>query len=120
LTLRILIVDDEHLIANSLADVLAGLGYDTLAVYSGKEALKAAAVSNPDVLLSDIVMPELDGIELGIQIRRMLPACRIILFSGYPMAEDARLKSHKFEIVEKPIRPMALLAYLAGVVTGSK
>ena len=69
--LRVLIVDDEPVIADSLAYALSDFGYDATAVYDGQEALKSAAALNPDVLISDVVMPGMNGIEAGIQIRRM-------------------------------------------------
>lgn len=80
--LRVLIVDDEPVIADSLAYALGDFGYEATAAYNGQEALKSAAVLKPDVLISDVVMPGMNGIEAGIQIRRMLPSCRIILLSG--------------------------------------
>jgi CheY-like chemotaxis protein len=121
--LRVLIVDDEPVIADSLAYALSDVGYDATAVYDGQEALKSAAVLNPDVLISDVVMPGLNGIEAGIQIRRMLPSCRIILLSGQAatrdLARDAKVRGHHFEIVTKPVHPKAMLAYLTRSVSGS-
>lgn len=121
--LRILIVDDEPTIADSLAYALSEFGYDATAVYDGQEALKSAATLNPDVLISDVVMPGMNGIEAGIQIRRMLPSCRIILLSGQAatchLARDAKVRGHHFEIVTKPVHPRAMLAYLTRSVSGS-
>lgn len=103
--LRVLIVDDEPVIADSLAYGLSDFGYDATAVYNGEEALNSAALLNPDVLISDVVMPEMNGIEVGIKIRRMLPSCRIILLSGQAetcdLARDAKVRGHRFEILTK-------------------
>ena len=121
--LRVLIVDDEPVIADSLAYALSDFGYEAIAVYNGQEALKSAAMSKPDVLISDVVMPGMNGIEAGIQLRRMLPSCRIILLSGQAatcdLARDAKLHGHRFEILAKPVHPTAMLAYLTGSVSGS-
>jgi CheY-like chemotaxis protein len=121
--LRVLIVDDEPVIADSLAYALGDFGYDTTAVYNGQEALKSAAVLNPDVIISDVVMPGMNGIEAGIQIRRMLPSSRIILLSGQAatcdLARDAKVRGHHFEILTKPVHPKAMLAYLTRTVSGS-
>ena len=121
--LRVLIVDDEPVIADSLACALGDFGYDATAVYNGQAALVSAAVLNPDVLITDVVMPGMNGIEAGIQIRRMLPSCRIILLSGQAatcdLARDAKVRGHHFEIVTKPVHPRAMLAYLTGSVSGS-
>jgi len=85
-------------------------------------ALEAAGIFAPDFLLTDVVMPAMKGIELAIQIREMLPACRVILFSGMAptmdLVEDARLQGHYFEVLAKPVQPKVLLAYLTGTVSG--
>jgi CheY-like chemotaxis protein len=121
--LRVIIADDEHVLADSLALVLSHFGYETTAVYSGEKAVEAAAMLTPDVVISDVAMGEMSGIEAGIQIRQMLPDCRVLLFSGQASTADlvqrATCQGHYFEIVSKPIHPKALLAYLSGSVRGS-
>ncbi len=70
----------------------------------------------PDLLLSDVVMPRLNGIEAAIQICMMIPQCRVLLFSGQAatagMLNDARLNGNHFEVLEKPIYPTDLIARL--------
>src|ERR1035437_5471062 len=79
---RVLIVDDECVIADSLALILNQNGFDATAVYSGEAAVETAVTFNPDVLISDVVMGEMNGIELALRVSVLLPGCRVILISG--------------------------------------
>jgi CheY-like chemotaxis protein len=72
-----------------------------------------AAVWEPDLLLTDVMMPQMTGIEAAIQIRLVLPSCKVLLFSGEPQTareiEDTRLDGKPFELIDKPIHPTVLL-----------
>ena len=120
--LRVLIADDEQVIADSLAAILSRFGYETAAAYDGKTALEMASIIEPDFLVTDVMMPEMNGIELAIQLRKLLPACKVILFSGMAitsdLVEDAKSQGHYFEVLAKPVHPKVLLAYLTGTVSG--
>jgi len=75
----------------------------------------------PDVLVSDVMMPELNGIEAAIRIRTMLPSCRIILFSGRAGADlprKARMHMGEFEMFAKPIHPGKLIDLLRATRVG--
>jgi CheY-like chemotaxis protein len=110
---RILIVDDERIIADTLALILGFLGFETTAVYSGEAALESVAQFRPDVLITDVVMGEMSGIEAAIHISQMLPQCKIILFSGQAATADlvsqAGSSIHQFEILSKPVHPQVLV-----------
>ena len=110
---RILIVDDEKVIADTLALILSFLGFETKAVYSGEAALESAAQFRPDVLITDVVMGEMSGIEAAIHISQVLPQCKIILFSGQAATADlvsqAGSSIHQFEILSKPVHPQVLV-----------
>jgi len=110
---RVLIADDEKNIADTLALILGFHGYETNAVYSGEAAVEAAAQFQPDVLISDVIMAEMSGIEAAINISRMLPQCKIILFSGQAATADlvsqAGSSIHGFEILSKPVHPQVLV-----------
>jgi DNA-binding response OmpR family regulator len=114
--LKILIVDDELTIADTLVEILNGEGYEAMAADTGDSALASAQTFLPDIVISDVVMPGINGVELGIRIRRELPKCRVILFSGQSETSDllgeARKRGHEFEIIAKPIRPQTLLAMI--------
>ena len=83
------------------------------AVYSGEKALELAATFSPDMLISDVIMADLNGIDAAIQLRAMLPKVKILLFSGQAatadLLETARSKGYDFEILAKPVHPQDLL-----------
>ena len=113
---RVLVVDDEHVIADTLAIILNQSGFDASAVYSGTEAVQRARSTTPDLVITDVFMPDLNGIQAAIQIRSFLPSCKILLFSGQAatadLLESARAEGHEFEILAKPVHPQDLLAKL--------
>ena len=73
--LSVLVVDDEELIANSLVQILNMFGFDASPLYSGFHAVDRANTAAFDVLISDVVMNGMTGIEAAIAIRRVLPDC---------------------------------------------
>ena len=113
---KILVVDDEPLIADTVVEILNGNGFEAVGAYSAAEAIEVAESLRPDVLLSDVLMPRMTGIELAISIRGSLPQTRIFLFSGQAATADlldrARVQGHEFEILAKPVHPQDLLARL--------
>ena len=112
-TLRVLVVDDEEIIATSLADILNQRGFSAVAAFSGIEAIERAKYAPFDVLVSDLVMPIMGGIELSLEICRIIPDCRVILFSGNAVAIHLLAKAHQnghdFEIHQKPLHPSVLV-----------
>ncbi|HEX8710637.1 MAG TPA: response regulator [Terracidiphilus sp.] len=117
--LRVLVVDDEHLIADTLCAILNDHDFDAAAAYSGAEAIEAARKLRPDVVLSDVLMPRMSGVELGIQLRSEFPGIKIFLFSGQTatteMLHSAEEQGHRFELFPKPIHPDELMARLRGI-----
>jgi CheY-like chemotaxis protein len=118
--IRVLIADDERVIANTLARILSASGFEAKAVYSGENAVEVAKELHPDVLITDVVMSGITGIEAAIDILDVVPKCRIILFSGQAstadLLESAEAKGHHFEILTKPVHPQVLLDHLAATV----
>jgi len=113
---RVLVVDDERVIADTLAMILNQSGFQAKAVYSGEAALEIALVFKPDMLIADVIMADLNGIDAAIQIRAILPRIKILLFSGQAatadLLEKARAKGYEFEILAKPVHPQDLLSRL--------
>jgi CheY-like chemotaxis protein len=113
---KVLVADDEQVIANTLAIILNQHGFEAKAVYSGEKALDALDDFQPDMLISDVIMTGMTGIEAAIQTRQRMPKCKILLFSGQAatadLLEKARADGHEFEILAKPVHPTDLLAKL--------
>lgn len=111
---KVLVADDEKVIADTLAIILSQNGFEATAVYSGTEAVRRARETTPDLVISDVIMPDMNGIQAAIQIRAILPKTKILLFSGQAatadLLEDARKQGHEFEILAKPVHPQDLLA----------
>lgn len=114
--MRALVVDDERLIADSLALILQGRGFDARAVYSGEDAAEVALAWNPDVVITDVVMGQMDGVSLAIYLAQALPACKVLLISGDPQTEELMSASkklgHEFPILAKPFPPSSILEFL--------
>ncbi len=115
---KILVVDDERIIADTLAMILNQSGFEARAVYSGEKALELAGTFQPDMLISDVIMADLNGIDAAIRIRALLPAIKILLFSGQAatanLLEKARSDGYEFDILAKPVHPQDLLNKLRG------
>jgi CheY-like chemotaxis protein len=111
---RILVVDDERLIADTLVHILNLSGFVATAVYSGDDALAALPRDRPDIVLSDVKMPGRNGVETGILIRKRCPDIRIVLFSGQAGVDDVHesIQRHGFELWRKPIHPQELVRRL--------
>src|SRR5258708_31403870 len=117
--MRILIADDESVIADSLAMIFRASGFEAHAVYSGERAMELAHSFEPDVLISDVIMRGMTGIEVGIYVREHFPACRVLLFSGQAATSDLILAAnppgHRFDMLTKPVHPQVLLDYLGNL-----
>jgi DNA-binding response OmpR family regulator len=110
---RVLVVDDERVIADTLAMILNQSGFEARAVYSGEKALELAQDFKPNMLISDVIMPDLNGIDTAVRMRVLLPGIKILLFSGQAatadLLEKARTQGYEFEILAKPVHPQDLL-----------
>src|SRR6266404_5904080 len=78
----VLVVDDEHVIADTLVAILKTKGFSAFAAYDGDQGLQAARVLRPNVIISDIVMPGINGLEMAKAIREFLPETKVFLISG--------------------------------------
>jgi CheY-like chemotaxis protein len=115
---KVLVADDEPVIADTLAMILNQSGFEARAVYSGEKALELAHTFAPEMLISDVIMAGLNGIDAAIRIQAMQPGIKILLFSGQAatadLLEKARARGHEFEILAKPVHPQDLLRKLRG------
>jgi DNA-binding response OmpR family regulator len=114
-----LIVDDEPVITDTLAAILNHHGFSVLSAYSADAALELASVIPPEVLISDIVMPGTNGMDLAVAIRKSVPDCKVLLFSGQASTLDllssAKEAGYDFSVLLKPIHPVDLLAHLSAL-----
>jgi DNA-binding NtrC family response regulator len=112
---RVAVVDDEHIIADTLAEILNNHGFQAKALYSGESAVEDVEDFRPQIVLSDVRMGGIDGVEAAIQIRRLHPECRIILFTSSPVRHSihAKIDLLGFEFIERPLHPLEVLALLA-------
>lgn len=119
---RILVVDDERMIADSLALILRGRGFACRTAYSGEDAAELALTWKPHVVVTDVVMGVMSGIDLAIYLSQSLPSCKVLLISGNHATEkilkESRILGHDFPILAKPFHPDRVFEFLAGAGNG--
>jgi DNA-binding NtrC family response regulator len=119
----VFVVDDECVISSTLAIILQNQGFDTKAFTDPLEALRAACSEPPDLLITDIMMPVMSGVELAIQVKMHCPSCKVLLFSGQSftgtLLENARSNGLNFDFLAKPVHPSVLLDKIKEVIEGS-
>lgn|SRR5581483_4221463 len=112
----ILVVDDERSITDTLVMILTEAGFDARGAYNGLDGAMQARDQCPNILLSDVLMPKMDGIQLAIEVLKACPETRVVLISGQAATADylerARSRGYEFEFLPKPLEPEELLAYL--------
>jgi CheY-like chemotaxis protein len=110
----ILFVEDDAGIRDSTAELLASKGFHLLVARDGREALRLLSEHHIDVLFTDIVMPEVNGIELAKQARELHPDLKIMFMTGYysRASEAARLGT----LLYKPLRGVEIEAELLKLI----
>jgi DNA-binding NtrC family response regulator len=110
---RVFILDDEVVVASTLAMILRSQGIDTTSFSEPLKALEAARSRAPNLLISDISMPTISGIDLAIQVQKEFPGCKVLLFSGRAdsreMLRAAGASGQAYHILAKPVYPSELL-----------
>jgi CheY-like chemotaxis protein len=113
----VLVVDDEPLIADTLAEILNDSGFEAVAVYDGEAALEQAREWCPDAMITDVVMPGMNGIEVAKRVRQMCSHTRVFLLSGQAatteLVDRAKADGYLFELLAKPLHPEVLLKKLS-------
>jgi DNA-binding response OmpR family regulator len=112
-----MVVDDESSIADTVAEILSRSGYAAVAAYDADSALEMALLNPPELLITDVILAGMNGIDLAIHVRRIFPDCKIILFSGQASTADllaaANREGHQFVLLSKPVHPTDLLARIS-------
>lgn len=116
---RIFVVDDENCVADTLAVIFRKAGYDASAFYNAQNALAQIDTCCPELVISDVRMPGMDGVDMDVHIRERHPACEVVLFSGQcstlNILERVAHRGYDFELLAKPIHPTDLLARIETV-----
>ena len=115
---RILVIDDEDIVLMSCKRALAPEGYDVMTVKSGIDGLKLLEDNTFDLVLTDLKMPDIDGIEVLRIIKGRWPAIEVVVITGYQTVETAvkAIKLGAFDYIEKPFTPEQLLSVVKNAV----
>jgi CheY-like chemotaxis protein len=115
-SIKILIVEDEAVVLHTLDLILKQHGYSTRGVRSGTESISIAQTFCPDILLCDINLPDIDGIQVALTVKKTLPDVQVLLLSGEissaELLDEANRQGHYFEVLAKPAEPRHLLRVL--------
>jgi CheY-like chemotaxis protein len=116
----VLVVNDGCTIADTLSEILKRSGFNAIAAYDGPSALDVALLNPPQVLITDVFLPGMNGIDLAISMRRIFTDCKVILFSGNaatsPLMASAMRAGHNFVLLTKPVHPADMLAHVSGCI----
>ena len=111
---RVIVADDEPVITQTIEHILNSQGFEAKGVLSGEDAVTLARNFAPDILVSDIRMGNLDGIQTAVRVRRIHSGCRVVLFSA-TVLDDTQLRKVRlmgFDFLRKPLHPLGLLTHL--------
>ena len=116
--ITVLAVDDRPDVAELTAEILLDAGFLTLVAHSGTEALEALAINEVDVLFTDIVMPNMNGVQLACQAKRIKPTLKVLLTTGYVSRDTPLIDEYgrQFPMIAKPYRPHQLVELINGLV----
>jgi DNA-binding NtrC family response regulator len=116
---RVLIVDDDHVIASTMSLILNATGFDSLAAFSGDQALDLARSHPFHILVTDVNMEPMNGIELGIAFLDIHSAASVFLITGSLEVADDALEAlprgRQFPLLQKPVHPQDLIERLRSV-----
>ena len=112
----VLVVDDETLIADTLSLILCRHGFSVLTAYGAADALDVASIIPPELLVSDVAMPGMNGVDLAISLVSTIPDCKVLLFSGQAATTNllavAQECGHQFTLLTKPVHPTDILRHI--------
>lgn len=120
--MRVLVVDDDPTALKGLSRILKGEGYSVETVDSGKEALQKAEEDNFDIVLSDIRMPEIDGMELLKKLRKISPETAVVMITAYGSIQNAvdAMRDGAKDYITKPVNPEDLITTMRRVANELK
>jgi len=116
---RIFVVDDDKCIADTLTAILRNSECEAVAFYNAQSALEQLESFSPQLVISDVTMPGMSGVEMAVLVRERHPTCKILLFSGQAgtvdLLEGVRRRGYDFELLAKPVHPSEFLARAANI-----
>ena len=103
---RILVVDDDKVLADNLVEYLSKLGYQATAAYGGREGLTSFERGDFQLVITDLKMPEMDGMELLDAVTRMDSRAIVMVITGYGTIESAveAMKKGAYDFIPKPFK----------------
>jgi CheY-like chemotaxis protein len=114
--LKVLVVDDERLLADTTTAILHRAGFDVRTAYDGFGALEMTGSFHPDYLMTDIMMPGMNGVDLAMAVAKMYPAIAILLVSGQAgiadILDECKARGFEFPLLAKPVHPSNLVEKL--------
>jgi len=119
---RILVIDDESIVRTSCSRALSPEGYEVVSVQNGSEGLKMLEEGQFDIVLTDLKMPDIDGIEVLSKVKEKWPETEVIIITGYQTVDTAvrSIKLGAFDYVEKPFTPDTLIAAVTNALANRK
>jgi CheY-like chemotaxis protein len=111
-TLRVLVVDDFHPMADALVSMLNGCGHEARAAYDGREALRIAADFRQHAIISDVRMPEMNGFELAQAVAERFPDCCMLLMSVRNFESPLEVGGRLMKVLTKPVNLTQILEFL--------
>ena len=119
---KILVVDDEDIVRTSCSRTLSPEGYDVRLAKNGAEGLKMASEERFDLVLTDLKMPDMDGIEVLRIIKEQWPETAVIIVTGYQTVDTAvkAIKLGAYDYIEKPFTPDALVTAVREALTNKQ
>ncbi|GAB4410571.1 MAG: hypothetical protein OHK0032_06350 [Thermodesulfovibrionales bacterium] len=109
---RILVIDDEEIVRISCRKCLTPEGYDVDVAANGMEGLRLTEANRYDLVLTDLKMPDMDGMEFMMKMKESQPETKVIMITGYSTVEHAvkAIKLGAYNYIEKPFTPDTLIA----------
>jgi CheY-like chemotaxis protein len=111
---KILIADDEPTIARMWEIIFSQLGFQVVVCFDGHEALKRARTWHPDLFVTDIQMPHMNGVQAALRVHKLFPACAIVIVSASSEISDelTLIRRHHLAYLQKPVAPSLLIGRL--------
>ena len=119
---KILVIDDEDIVRTSCSRTLSPEGYEVKLAKNGSEGLKMAREDKFDLVLTDLKMPDMDGIEVLRSIKEKWPKTEVIIVTGYQTVDTAvkAIKLGAYDYIEKPFTPDALISAVTAALSGKQ